>query len=151
MLIVAIISLFLPPWVDHTMKAYPGFNPPAVDTQSVVHGVFWTGIFMLGLLVGFAINSALKSKSARWAWVLPVIWFVALVIAEISGGSDPGEGGTAHIVWRTFTGQDPDQGFLAVLSTWPALTSIGYSLGAWAALKWHSETNAEPSGPPLTR
>jgi len=129
MVIVAIISFFLPPWVDHTMGAYPGFSPPTLVTQNIVHVAFWIGLLIVGGAVGVVVSRLLKSKSAQWAWILPVIWLTVMIIASILR-SQPAETGELHIIWQSFTGQDPDQGFFAVISTWPALTSIGYSLGA---------------------
>jgi hypothetical protein len=114
---------------------HPG--PPEAFWHRLMYRPFdspFLGEIALGLILGFTINLLLRSKSAKWAWTLPLAWFLLLVATN--GPVYPPQDTFLHVIWRDYFGFQPaDEGFVQFVATVPLLGSIAYSLGAWLALR----------------
>jgi hypothetical protein len=114
---------------------HPG--PPATFVQKVTNAPLdppFLGEMVIALVLGLALNRWLESKSAKWAWILPLAWLVFLIIGERP--RNPLEGTFFHATWNNFFSMDPgEEGLAAMFGTAPFYSSIAYSIGAWLALK----------------
>ena len=66
---------------------------------------WWTLDLLCAAGLGFSISRLWRSRSARWTWVLPAVWFaVRFLPAAFSGGNQSVLVG--HSVWSQFSGSE---------------------------------------------
>lgn len=104
---------------------------------------------VLPAVIAFFIPDRLRSRAAKWVWVLPVLFF-SLGLATFSSIHTSGVLG--ETAWARFSGRtcgitlqrEPCQYF--VIFTIPLVRSVSYAAGAW--LKMITQHNAGPAGTP---
>lgn len=99
---------------------------------NVGNALFWAPVFpgeiILGFFAGFAVNNVMRSKSAKWAWVLPALWLILDLPSQVRAT------GWNYTLPYLFAGKCADCVEVAILVA-PLYASIAYSLGALAALR----------------
>jgi hypothetical protein len=114
---------------------HPG--PPEAFWHRLMYRPFdspFLGELALGLILGFTINWLLRSKSAKWAWILPLGWLIFMMANE--GTTYHPQQPTVQYIWTDFFSLYPGDGGLAqFMATVPFLSSLAYSVGAWLSLR----------------
>src|SRR5215472_6462998 len=94
----------------------------------------WGSAFFLGLLI----NMATRNRSAKWVWLVGLLWLIAFTTSNVKG-YDPrwclGCSVQQYVWYSLFSYWNCSQECLGqLLVTTPMLNSIAYSIGATLAL-----------------
>lgn len=99
------------------------------------------GEIILGFCSGFVVDRFLGSSSAKWTWVVPALLLLSDFLSSIHGSS------MSSTSQYFFAGKCSDCVEVMFMVA-PFYTSIAYSLGAWAALKyppdWRKRAELKP-------
>ena len=112
-------------------------------SHSVV-GVLWKEwIFsiMFATLIGFGMWRTWQSSTAKWTWVIPVLWFTVGVLSVAGSGDATGRIFGLHT--ESLTRADT-RSFFAF--TVPMVRAIFYSVGAYISSRLYSPRVTAPIG-----
>lgn len=111
----------------------PWFVPPAATLALS---------FAVPLAVGYLVVRVHPSESATLPWMMGLIWFMLWGLHVLDMPTGPMacyHCGATEKLWLTFLSLHADSGLLdgqgRFLATWPAVATIGYSLGAKVGLR----------------
>lgn len=109
----------------------------AERSDRIVGGPFFFPFLVVGFGLGYLINKQLKSKSAQWVWVLPLLLFSILLTDQIRY---PDAQGRLYDIWLAYFGNnDTNCGgtecLYELLGTWPLFSAMAYAIGSLAARK----------------
>jgi hypothetical protein len=136
----SMVLFFVAAIADAIIKKYPLLKP-IVDFGGPFDPIFWAP----GFVIGFLLIRPLKQPAACWVWILGIIWLAVGVHESLYWYHlyYPRYYGTCSAwdnIKNEFVLMDSSRcgGSSEILKgfvfTTPALSSVGYSLGAWAAL-----------------
>jgi len=106
-------------------KLLSGWQPALLGTTLAIYAA-------AGVAVGYWINIRYPSPLGSWVWILPFIWIFVLM----SDYARPG-----HVDWHQiwiafFTNRcDASECMYELTGTFPFVSSVGYSVAAWVALR----------------
>lgn len=117
-----------------------GVGPWFGDSQNVLLSPPYAPLLWSpALLVGFLLNRALRNNSAKWVWIMGLLWLISRIFITLRwynprwchGCSAP------QFIWYSyFSYRDCMQECLGQLfGTTPMLSSVAYSIGAMLGLK----------------
>jgi hypothetical protein len=99
-----------------------------------------------GFALGFFVNRAKRNRAACWAWPVSTAWLAYLIWDECRAFRFPPwfppRGDFVHRAWHMFFTSFKDaeawggSSLELIFGTLPAVGAIGYSLGAWVALRF---------------
>jgi hypothetical protein len=103
-------------------------------TAPLENAVSFPGTLVVGFIMGYLINRRLHRRSAKWVWVIPLVW-IAILMNDFSHYRGPG--GSMHEIWISFFSNqcDSSECLYELAGTFPFIGSVGYSVGAWLALR----------------
>ena len=116
---------------DHAVS--PNFVPPLVTLVVSL---------VVPLVAGFVIVKIHPSESATLPWMMGLIWWMLCGLHVLDMPTGPMacyHCGATDKLWLTFLSLNADSGLLdgqgRFIATWPAVATIGYSLGAKLGLR----------------
>lgn len=142
----------IPPLILHTFLATVGGAIVWMMLGLLVPGLVENVPLLLspltwgpGLILGFVAGPRMLSRTAYWVWLVPVAWLAYGIWDECRAYRFPPwfppKGDFIQRAWHIFfltpTDTKPwgSSPLGLVIFTIPALSSIAYSFGAWAALR----------------
>lgn len=92
----------------------------------------FSALILIGCVMGYLINRRLESRLTKWVWILPLIWLLILMSDFRHAGRNIGQE-----IWMNFFSNqcDSSECLYELAGTLPLVGSIGYSVGAWLALR----------------
>jgi hypothetical protein len=114
--------------------------------------VFLFGSIFWGALLGFVVCQFARHRSARWVGAIGLLylivesaWFISL---HWNSPYYRARGGPFRYEFeQLFTANRTDSGWEQLFVTMPVMCCIGYSLGAWLALKMGNEADSGEKAP----
>jgi hypothetical protein len=115
-------------------------NPFSIKSHLPELLVFLFGSIFWGALLGFVVCQFARHRSARWVGAIGLLYLIVECAWDIglhwNSSYYRGRGGPFRYEFeQLFTTNRTDSGWEQLFVTMPVMCCIGYSLGAWLALK----------------
>jgi hypothetical protein len=121
-----------------------------LNSFAVITSTEWIFSIVCAGLIGFFVRRRWRTDTAKWVWLLPLLWFSLRAIPFIFASHSIFTGTSA---WQRFSGGDCSVGLPTdgcrdfLVFTIPLVRGIAYSLAAYVASRLSKHTEPEDSVP----